>query len=262
MKRDLPPLLALGLALATVSLLAACGSSNPPGNRCVPGVSAACTCSNGNTGAQICGDDGKFGACSCTGGTGSGGSSGSGGTTGGGGATGSGGRGGGGGAGGGGGSLGGSGGGSSDGGGGSIGGTPDTYANVTVLYNNDVTRHLSNCYGCRAYTSTDGSGTGSYQMEDGLTIFTVTVKPASGTTGQTVQVYLSENNASLATAYRGAYQVPYTDVATSCVHFNQLTLQNGGVMDGTLNCLLHGGQSSTNPLPAMMTGTFHAAFPP
>jgi hypothetical protein len=35
------------------------------GNRCTPGQSTGCVCTNGDTGAQVCGSDGTFGACSC-----------------------------------------------------------------------------------------------------------------------------------------------------------------------------------------------------
>lgn len=34
---------------------------------CVAGASSACTCSNGASGAQVCRDDGRYGACTCDG---------------------------------------------------------------------------------------------------------------------------------------------------------------------------------------------------
>jgi hypothetical protein len=54
--------------------LAACGGGDGDGDgngdgsnaaRCIPGQSAACACTDGATGAQICLDDGTFGACVC-----------------------------------------------------------------------------------------------------------------------------------------------------------------------------------------------------
>ncbi len=48
------------------------GSGATDGLGCIPGMSVACTCGNGDTGSQICAADGKsFGACECTGATGS-----------------------------------------------------------------------------------------------------------------------------------------------------------------------------------------------
>ncbi len=61
-----------GMSLA--ALLGACGGdgsgdgSNGAGSnnpRCIPGQSAACACTDGATGAQICRDDGTFDACVC-----------------------------------------------------------------------------------------------------------------------------------------------------------------------------------------------------
>ena len=47
-------------------VLAACGRTDTH-NRCMPGASVACACSNGTTGAQLCADDGRFSTCSCDG---------------------------------------------------------------------------------------------------------------------------------------------------------------------------------------------------
>ena len=46
-----------------------CGSDSdqPAGGGCIPGKSVSCACPNGSTGAQICKDDGTFGACVCNG---------------------------------------------------------------------------------------------------------------------------------------------------------------------------------------------------
>ncbi len=68
----------LGLTLVA-ALVAACSPSsitppdggfdatvnNPP--RCIAGASAACGCTDGRTGAQICGTDGVYQTCQCTG---------------------------------------------------------------------------------------------------------------------------------------------------------------------------------------------------
>ena len=37
----------------------------PTAPQCVPGTSAACSCSTGRTGAQVCGAAGTFGVCAC-----------------------------------------------------------------------------------------------------------------------------------------------------------------------------------------------------
>ena len=39
--------------------------AQPAAPQCVPGASAVCTCSTGRTGAQVCGQAGTFGACTC-----------------------------------------------------------------------------------------------------------------------------------------------------------------------------------------------------
>jgi hypothetical protein len=49
-----------------VAALAACDGSHQ--SACVPGASSPCTCTDGRSGAQLCGPDGTFGACMCTGG--------------------------------------------------------------------------------------------------------------------------------------------------------------------------------------------------
>lgn len=45
--------------------IAGCGAGGA--NECTPGQSIACVCTNGQSGAQTCGADGTFGACSCDG---------------------------------------------------------------------------------------------------------------------------------------------------------------------------------------------------
>ena len=54
MKRELGLLLLLAVA--------GCGGK---GNSCVPGMSAACVCSDGSGGAQVCRGDGTYGVCEC-----------------------------------------------------------------------------------------------------------------------------------------------------------------------------------------------------
>lgn len=53
-------------ALVLLGALAGCSGDADIIPRCTPGVSAACTCSTGRSGAQICGTNGVFGTCSCT----------------------------------------------------------------------------------------------------------------------------------------------------------------------------------------------------
>jgi hypothetical protein len=52
--------------------MAACSQQtpDPTGNRCIPGQSAACTCTDGSKGAQLCKDDGTYASCTCSGGSG------------------------------------------------------------------------------------------------------------------------------------------------------------------------------------------------
>ena len=238
------------------ALLAACsssGSSKP----CVQGASVACTCTNGQMGAQVCASDGTLGMCVCESGTGTGGS-GSGGTTGSGGATGRGGTTGSGGAAG----RGGSGGAVGSGGGTGSGGTSGQSAtgSFTVVYNNDVTRTLSRCYSCSAVVTSGGGAIYTYDMEDGVTILSISLQSKNG--GYNVDLYLTEGYSSLPTTYRGAYEVPYTPQASSCVHFSALTVQTGGVTDGTINCQVPANSPGGNQVPATITGTFHAVFPP
>jgi hypothetical protein len=241
------------LAVLTV-LLVACASS--PSSTCVPGASVACTCSNGNSGAQVCAADKTLGPCMCTasGSGGSGATTGSGGTSGGSGTTGAGGAVG----------RGGSGGTTAGGGGSGSGGTgggQSVTGNFTVVYNNDITRNLTNCYSCSAVVTSTGGAIYTYDMDDGHTILSISLQSQNG--GYNVQLYLTEGNASLSAMYRGAYEVPYTPQASSCVHFSALTVQTGGATDGTINCQIPvNSPGGSNQVPATITGTFHAVFPP
>ena len=62
--------LAIGLALSLVAGLG-CGSdrrsSAPARNGCVVGATAACACTDGRMGAQVCQSDRRFGPCACSG---------------------------------------------------------------------------------------------------------------------------------------------------------------------------------------------------
>ncbi len=60
--------LALVLSIGVLSLSAACtGRRAGGGSGCVPGMSVACACPGGVTGAQVCRDDRSYGPCSCSG---------------------------------------------------------------------------------------------------------------------------------------------------------------------------------------------------
>jgi hypothetical protein len=240
--------------IPTLILFFTACSSSTSSNACVAGASVSCTCINGKAGAQICGSNGTLGQCVCGDETGAGGG---GGVT----AGGSAGRNGGGGVTGGGGITGGTGGSGITGTGGSgTGGAPSIYGDFTVVYNNDITRHLTRCYlGCSAVIASDGSADLTYQMEDGTTIVAITVQPKNGS--YNVNLYLSESNASLPAVYRDAYQVPgafYQPLSGYCIQFNTLMIEAGGSVDGTMNCQV----SSSTATPATITGTFHATFPP
>ncbi len=56
-----------GVGFLVLALVAGC--SGGKGNSCVPGQSAACACSDGTSGAQICRGDGSYGQCVCGGGS-------------------------------------------------------------------------------------------------------------------------------------------------------------------------------------------------
>ena len=235
------------LTLITVLILAGVGcasGSSTTNNTCVAGASAQCTCTNGETGAQTCGSDGTFGQCSCTGSTGTGGGTGGGGTTGSGGGTGTGGT-------------------VITGRGVSMGGTANPYTTVSVVYNNALTRQLSHCYGCTAVIATDGSATVTYQLEDGYTEYTIGVQPGDAGASK-FYVLLNEFSPTVATQYQGAYKLPgpaYQPITGSCITFNTISIRSGGTLDGNLNCTLQGGPSSANPIPATISGAFHATFP-
>jgi len=51
------------VAVCLALLVTACDEAPTAG--CTPGVSAACTCTDGRTGAQVCDSSGAFGACVC-----------------------------------------------------------------------------------------------------------------------------------------------------------------------------------------------------
>jgi hypothetical protein len=68
MFKDASSLLApAGVAVLAIVLAFAAGCFGC-GARCVPGASAACACTDGRMGAQICGEDGRFAPCVCSGG--------------------------------------------------------------------------------------------------------------------------------------------------------------------------------------------------
>jgi hypothetical protein len=65
-------------ALLALLALPACGDDDaetPPASGCVTGQAVQCSCDNGTIGVQLCGRDGVFGGCFCTGPLGSGGTS-------------------------------------------------------------------------------------------------------------------------------------------------------------------------------------------
>ena len=55
------------LALLTGVALTGCSTPPPGVSTCVPGMSTACVCASGASGAQVCQPDGTFSACSCAG---------------------------------------------------------------------------------------------------------------------------------------------------------------------------------------------------
>jgi hypothetical protein len=144
---------------------------------------------------------------------------------------------------------------------GGTGGGQSVTGNFTVVYNNDLTRNLTSCYSCSAVVTSTGGAIYTYDMDDGHTILSISLQSQNG--GYNVQLYLTEGNASVPATYRGAYEVPYTPQASSCVHFSALTVQTGGVTDGTINCQIPvNSPGGSNQVPATITGTFHAVFPP
>lgn len=51
------------LILGLLLVLSAC---SPPLDHCVPGMSSACVCPSGDSGAQVCRGDGTYGTCTCS----------------------------------------------------------------------------------------------------------------------------------------------------------------------------------------------------
>ena len=237
------------VAFVVIALLpAACSSTGSP-KTCVQGASVACSCANGESGAQVCASDGTLGPCSCQGGTGSGGS-GAGPGTGGTGATGG---------------TTASGGGPGSGGtgsGGTSGGQPTT-GQFTVTYDGTLKKTLSTCSSCLGLYSpaTNTSGVGyTFTVDTGLTTVSMTIRPASSG-GNEISVYLSESNPAVPTTLRGTYVTTpeYVAVGSSCATFTALTVGQGGMMAGSLNCTLSGGNDTT-PHTAVVQGTFTATF--
>lgn len=56
------------VVMVLVAAAMACSQPGSHASTCTPGASQACACSDGRNGAQVCGADGTFGACSCSGG--------------------------------------------------------------------------------------------------------------------------------------------------------------------------------------------------
>src|SRR5438067_9134817 len=52
----------IGIFMLALAVVGGCAAKS---NTCVPGQSSACVCSDGAPGAQVCGGDSTFGACSC-----------------------------------------------------------------------------------------------------------------------------------------------------------------------------------------------------
>ncbi len=136
--------------------------------------------------------------------------------------------------------------------------------NLTVTYDGTTTRSLSHCYYCDAtYVAANGSGLLRYQVEDGYTIGSLDLRPSSGG-GYEVDLYLSESNRQLPARLQGSYREDpnrtYVPLGQSCVSFTTLEMRLGGVVDGSMNCVLLGGNDTT-PIRAAVTGSFYAVFP-
>jgi hypothetical protein len=159
-------------------------------------------------------------------------------------------------------------GGTSGGGAGGSGGDPDNWVNVTVTYDGSITRQLGRIYTLTpSYSAATGAGKIIYQVEDGYTLITIEVRPASSGGGQEVLLLVSDANRSLPARIQGGYYEtaatrPFTHVplASSCVTFTQLELRFGGVIAGSLDCNLLGGNDTT-PVPAMASGSFRGVLP-
>ena len=222
-------------------VLAACSSSGSP-KTCTPGASVQCTCANGESGAQVCASDGTLGACSCQGGTGgSGAGSGTGGAKATGGASGSGGS----------------------GNGGTSGGATAT-GQFTVTYDGSLMKTLSTCYNCLAVyvaSSNTVNATYSFTVDTGHTTVSMTIRPATAG-GNEISVQFSEGNPTVPTALEGTYLTSpqFVPAGSSCATFTTLTESQGGMMAGSLDCTLSGGNDTT-PHTAVVRGTFMATFP-
>jgi hypothetical protein len=250
------------VVVALGSLVVACGSSSS--NKCVPGASVACTCANGQSGAQLCASDGTLGTCTCEMGTGTGGSA-TGGTPGTGGthATG--------------GTLG-TGGVVATGGvtgtGGTVGtgGTTTTMSasgQFTVTYDGTITKtYFSGCYLCQAnfYPTLQNEGALAMSYNGGRSTVSVDARNAKSGGGDELWIGVGDNDPSLPAGVQGDYGfgpgwVPMAGSPGSCATFTQYSLQRGGTLAGTLNCTLTGG-SDTTPHTAVVQGSFQGTFAP
>jgi hypothetical protein len=103
----------------------------------------------------------------------------------------------------------------------------------------------------------------NYQLEDGFTQVALGVQPGDAGASK-FSLLLNEFSPTVAAAYQGAYRPPgptFQPVTAPCITFNTMNIRSGGTLDGTFNCTLQGGPSSASPIPATITGSFHATFP-
>jgi hypothetical protein len=227
--------------VAIAAMLAACSSPGSP-KSCIQGASIACTCANGESGAQVCGSDGTLAPCSCQGSTGTGGSgagAGTGGMTATGGGPGSGGT----------------------GSGGTSGGQTTT-GQFTVTYDGSLTKNLSTCGTCLGSYSAPTNSSGAefvFTVDSGMTTVSMTIMPASSG-GNQFSLALLESSPAVPADLRAEYVTTpaYVPLAGACATFTTLTLGQGGMMAGSLNCTLT--SETTTPHTAILQGTFAATF--
>ena len=237
-----------GIVILTL-ITAGCGGTSA----CVPGQSAACVCSDGTGGAQVCRGDGSDGACACgtvgTGGNGGGGGDGGGTTVGGGGGAGGGGTGGGTG---GGGTGGGGGGGGAGGGGGGGGSTGTKRVFVTSqIYSSTVAAGICNTVAQAANLS----GTWVPWLSSDTPTASDAINVIKGT-GPWLLLDGSEafaNHAQLATA-------PTTAIALT-EKMTKLVAGDNAVWTGTVNGGVHSGADcgAWTELAGTYTATYGSA---
>lgn len=140
------------------------------------------------------------------------------------------------------------------------------WADSTIVYESTTSRHLTKpWYNTNAtYDAQDDYGGVTFGY--GWTYWTLIINNDATLGTQPLTIFptssagtyatLIEQDASLAARLQGVYQI-----AGGTVTFTQLDVRHGGVVAGTIDAQLAGGNDSS-PVPATLSGSFYGEFPP